>query len=78
MPESVEGVVVTRSRRNVDVDTPGGRLRCTLRGKFRVTSNQRALVVVGDQVLVSPGGGDEGDEGPLFSKDRHHSGFELN
>jgi ribosome biogenesis GTPase len=60
MPESVEGVVVTRSRRNVDVDTPGGRLRCTLRGKFRVTSNQRALVVVGDQVLVSPGGGDEG------------------
>jgi ribosome biogenesis GTPase len=56
----VEGVVVAASRRNVDVDTPCGQLRCSLRGRFRPGSGGRSPVVVGDRVEVRPLGAEEG------------------
>jgi ribosome biogenesis GTPase len=50
MSEPLEGVVVQRSSSDVRVDTPGGSLRCVLRGRLRGC----APVVAGDRVVVLP------------------------
>jgi ribosome biogenesis GTPase len=56
----VEGLVVRKSSRDVLVDTSGGVIRCSFRGRFREEGKGPSSVVAGDRVIVSPGSGEEG------------------
>lgn len=49
----LEGIIVKGIGGMYEVETPQGRLRCTLRGRLRLTMDR---VLVGDGVKVSLGG----------------------
>ncbi|MBN1442123.1 MAG: ribosome small subunit-dependent GTPase A [Planctomycetes bacterium] len=57
---SVEGVVVGRSSRSVEVRTTSGVLSCSLRGRLRQRDERKHPAVVGDIVEVKPLGGGDG------------------
>ncbi len=57
--KQLQGQVVRKSSRHLEVETAAGRLRCSLRGKFR-QRRRGASILVGDLVTVTALGDGEG------------------
>jgi ribosome biogenesis GTPase len=55
-----EGIVIHKSTSDARVEVDGAVLRCSLRGRLREGGGGRSPLLVGDRVVVSPAGRDEG------------------